>query len=78
MTFFQGMFSSDSSASYGRFSSFLALVCLLIWSSLLVSKTGIIPAVPETWLLLVCIPFGITKAADVMTAKKPDAIPPAQ
>ena len=75
MNFFQGMFSSDSSASYGRFASFLSLTCLLIWVSLIISKGGTIPEIPESWVLIVCTPFGITKIGEIMSAKKASDTP---
>lgn len=71
MTFFQSMFSGDSSTSYGRFASFLALVCVLIWASLQVSKGQPIPVIPESWVFIICVPFGITKAGE-MFSKKPE------
>ncbi|KAF0218783.1 MAG: hypothetical protein FD174_2566 [Geobacteraceae bacterium] len=68
MDFFSKMFSGDDSASYGRWASFLALVCLLIWASLIVSKKADIPDIPANWLLVVCIPFGISKAGETANA----------
>ena len=78
MRFFEKMFSGSSTASYGRFTSFMALACLLIWASLLVSRKGEIPPVPETWLLLVCIPYGITKIGDIATGRKANESPQVQ
>lgn len=65
---FNKMFSSSNSSSYGRFASFLSLTCLLIWTSLLVNKGTIIPDIPTNWLMIICIPFGISKTGETINA----------
>lgn len=71
MKFFSTMFSSSNTASYGRFASFLALSCLLIWVSLLLSTSKVIPEIPSSWLAIVMGPFAISKLGDVMQSKEP-------
>ena len=68
MSFISQMFSSDNSASYGRFASFLALVCTLIWASIINGKTNVIPDIPANWLLVICIPFGVSKVGETINA----------
>ena len=68
MDFFQRMFAAGDSASYGRFASFLALACLLAWASIINGKMNIIPDIPTNWLMVVCIPFGISKAGETVSA----------
>jgi len=70
MDFFANMFSGSDSASYGRFASFLALACLLIWVSLIVNKTGNLIDIPTNWLFVVGIPFGISKLGETIQAVK--------
>jgi hypothetical protein len=72
MGIFVKMFSSDKTSSYGRFASFLALVCLLIWGSLIVAEEHKIPELPIAWWGLVCTTFGISKIGDVAITKKED------
>lgn len=67
MSFFTRMFSSSNTASYGRFASFLSLACLLIWVSLLITTTKIIPDIPASWLGIVMGPFIVSKIGDAVT-----------
>lgn len=77
MSFFAQMFSSSATASYGRFASFLALVCLLIWVSLLITQTKTIPEIPTSWLAIIMLPFTISKVGDAIAGKSDATTDPA-
>lgn len=70
--------SDDPDQSYGRLASFMALVSCIVWQSYLVWRishaTGVtfdqirqaITDIPNNWLLVIFIPYGISKAPDVI------------
>ena len=60
------MFSSDSSVSYGRISSFITLLCLLVWSSIILYKTGSIADIPTNWFAIASAPYLISKTGETV------------
>jgi hypothetical protein len=60
------MFSSNSSSSYGKITSFITLVFLLIWSSILAWKKDEIPDIPTTWFAIATAPYLISKAGETV------------
>jgi hypothetical protein len=60
------MFSSDSSVSYGRISSFITLLCLLVWTCVLAYKKDEIPDVPANWFAIITAPYLISKAGETV------------
>lgn len=65
-TFFSGMIRADSPESFGRFSCFLIIICLLVWSSSIVVDKGIIPELPDEWVYLILTLYGVSKGADAV------------
>lgn len=76
-TFFRSMLRSDSPESFGRFSCFLIVLCLLVWSSVIVALKTEIPAIPAEWVFLVATLFGVSKGSDALLAlfRRKDANP---
>lgn len=78
MNFLANIFSGTESASFGRFSSFISLVCILAWTSLKVAAGKDVPDIPETWLIVILGPYGITKLGEWANRKiepKPETPP---
>lgn len=65
MNYLKKIFSGDPSASFGRLMAFLGFGCMLIWTTALIVKNPVaIPDIPANWLMIIMIPYGITKAGE--------------
>jgi len=76
-SFFRSMLRADSPESFGRFSCFLIVLCLLVWSSVIVIEKTEIPTLPAEWVYLILTLFGVSKGSDAVQAifRRKDANP---
>ncbi len=60
------LFSGSDTVSYGRVSSFLALLSVLSWAGYVVVKKEVIPDVPTNWFAIITFPYLITKTGQTI------------
>lgn len=59
--------NDDGTPSSNRFFLFIVLVMLILWSNLIVCKTGIIPEIPQTWVYIIGIFSGVVLGTKITT-----------
>lgn len=66
LNYVKQIFSAENVASYGRWSSLIALITVLVWGTCYFFVNGKIADVPNGWLAIILAPYGITSIADVV------------
>jgi hypothetical protein len=66
----KAMIDAEQSPSFGRAAAGFVVYFIVVWGCYIVSKTGSIPAIPESWIVMVGLLWGTTAAKEAYTKGK--------
>ena len=75
-TWLKGVLDSQSSPSFGRTGAAFVVYFLVVWGCYIVSKSAIIPVLPDGWIGIVAILWGVSGLKEAYIKRKEIINPP--